>query len=180
MDIVWTGDGVWEGWSLVRTNARSIMLVDPDGIEYRPDDIQHPVFVGQKEIGELLGWSKQQVNNYVRDGRLPAPDQTIGGRPAWRRKKIEAYRNERGYPAMKTWETKLVTVQEVAFEHDLHAFDVYNKEGKLLGGIYPDDIDAMQSLIDDLNGGSCPIADHWEDGMGNTCNLDGWGENAES
>lgn len=77
---------------------------------------------------------------------------------------------------MKTWETELVTVEEVAFDHDLHAFEVYNKDGELLGGIYPNDIDAMESIIADLDDGSCPIAEGWEDGNGNTCTLDGWGK----
>jgi len=34
----------------------------------------------------------------------------------------------------------------------------------------------MESIIADLDNGACPIADRWEDGNGNTCTLNGWGE----
>lgn len=75
---------------------------------------------------------------------------------------------------MSTWKTTLVTVEEVAFDHDLHAFDVYNMHGAKLGTITPPTIEDMSDLIDDLNNGACPIINGWEDGNGNVCTLEGW------
>lgn len=77
---------------------------------------------------------------------------------------------------MKTWKTALVTVQEVDFDYDLHAFDVYNHAGAKLGTINPTTIEDMKSLIADLDNGACPVADGFEDGNGNTCNENGWGD----
>lgn len=78
---------------------------------------------------------------------------------------------------MKTWKTNFAIIEEVDFDYDLHAFDVYNHSGNKLGTIHPASIEDMKSLIADLDNGDCPIADGWEDGNGNTCNTDGWGEN---
>lgn len=98
-DDIWQGRGIWAGWGLTTDHAASSygqpVLVDPDGVAYGPRDIQGSQMVGQKEIAEMLGWSKQQVSNYYRDGRLPEPDSVIGGRPAWRRKVIEDYKGNR-------------------------------------------------------------------------------------
>lgn len=75
----------------------------------------------------------------------------------------------------KAWNTNLVTVQEVAFDYDLHAFDydlhafdVVNHAGAKLGTINPATVEEMNSLIAQLNNGTCPVADKWEDGNGNT------------
>lgn len=75
---------------------------------------------------------------------------------------------------MKTWTTALVTVNEMPFDYDLHIFDVYNKEGILLGSITPATIEDMQQIVSDLDNGGCPVSDKWEDGMGNTCTINGW------
>lgn len=60
------------------------------------------------------------------------------------------------------------TVQEVAFEYDLHAFEILLNE-EVVTTIYPCDIDAMKNMIDDLENGANPIEDSWEDGLGNSC-----------
>lgn len=99
MSDIWQGTGIWQGWRLTKDHAASShnqpVLVDPDGKAYGPGDIVSGQLIGQKEIGELLGWSKQQVSNYYKEGRLPEPDQVIAGRPAWSRSKIEEYRDAR-------------------------------------------------------------------------------------
>jgi hypothetical protein len=74
------------------------------------------------------------------------------------------------------WTTKNVTVKAVSIDADLHEFVCYNHDGKLLGTITPGDLDDMNNCIKELNEGGCPIADRWEDGMGNTCTIEGWGE----
>lgn len=98
MDI-WTGTGVWSGWKLTTDHATSSygqpVLVAPDGRAFGPGDILATDYVGQKEIAEMLGWSKQQVSNYFKDGRLPEPDQMVAGRPLWKKKKIEDYLDAR-------------------------------------------------------------------------------------
>lgn len=77
---------------------------------------------------------------------------------------------------MRTWKfTNDIIVEEEAFDYDLHIFAVYHKD-RYLGRIYPCDIDAMRSCIKDLDAGKDPITEKWEDGCGNTCSLDGWGE----
>lgn len=75
---------------------------------------------------------------------------------------------------MKSWTTKNAVVTEIAFDHDLHAFGVTTLDGRELGVITPDSVDVMHVIIADLDAGACPIADHWEDGNGNTCSLSGW------
>lgn len=99
MGDIWTGTGVWGGWRLTTDHSASSygqpVLVDPDGKAYGPGDILASELVGQKEICDILGWSKQQVSNYYKDGRLPDPDQIVAGRPLWRRNKIEEYRESR-------------------------------------------------------------------------------------
>lgn len=80
---------------------------------------------------------------------------------------------------MRTWEFADGTiVEETEFDYDLHILKVYN-HGKYLGSIYPADIEDMKKLFDELDSGSNPIEDKWEDGDGNTCNIDGWGEYKE-
>ncbi|RUT38707.1 hypothetical protein EJP82_26710 [Paenibacillus anaericanus] len=79
---------------------------------------------------------------------------------------------------MNTWKTNLVTIEEVAFDYDLHAFEVYNHAGAKLGTINPATVEEMNFLIADLDKGSCPVSEKWEDGNGNTCNANGWGEHS--
>lgn len=68
-----------------------------------------------------------------------------------------------------------IEVLESEFDYSLHCFKVYNRDD-YLGTIYPDTIEDMENCIKDLDDGSDPITDMWEDGMGNFCTLDGWGE----
>lgn len=68
-----------------------------------------------------------------------------------------------------------IEVYEVDFDGDLHNFNVYNGDD-FLGTVYPASVADMNTCIKDLNEGSNPIVDGWEDGNGNTCTLEGWGE----
>jgi hypothetical protein len=77
---------------------------------------------------------------------------------------------------MKDWKRDCCVVVETAFDYDLHAFDIYGLDGYLLGEIVPADLANYNHCIERLGAGECPICDGWEDGLGNTCNLDGWGE----
>lgn len=76
---------------------------------------------------------------------------------------------------MNSWIFGNIEVYEIDHDADLHAFSVYNGDEKL-GTIYPNELDDMNACIEALNAGSNPIEDGWEDGCGNTCSLDGWGE----
>lgn len=75
---------------------------------------------------------------------------------------------------MKNWKFKSgIEVYESKFDYDLHCFKVYNGDN-YLGAIYPQTIDDMLQVIDNLNNDHDPIDESWEDGCGNTCTLDGW------
>ena len=66
---------------------------------------------------------------------------------------------------MKTWTREGYTVEEREFDYDLHCFAVV-VEGKEDQIITPDSIEAMESIIADLDNGE--DVDGWEDGNGNT------------
>jgi len=68
------------------------------------------------------------------------------------------------------WTTKLTDVIETSW-----GFEVYNKEGDLLGNIVSDSPEDHHQCVIGLDQGACPVRDGWEDGAGNTCNLNGWG-----
>lgn len=76
---------------------------------------------------------------------------------------------------MSHWTTKKVHVHKVDFDHDLSQFRITDLDGNFLGTITPMDADNMQDIIDELDVGRCPVADAWEDGMGNVCTMEGWG-----
>ncbi len=65
------------------------------------------------------------------------------------------------------WEFEDYTVYE---ETDVLRFE--DNEGEVLGYVsnHYDD-----GLVEDLNNGADPIADGWEDGIGNTISIEGWG-----
>lgn len=62
----------------------------------------------------------------------------------------------------------------VDFDYDCKAIDVWQSDNNL-GKIYPNDVDDSVQCIEQLIDGDCPICGRWEDGMGNTCNSGGWG-----
>lgn len=68
-----------------------------------------------------------------------------------------------------------LTVWEADFDGDCHCFEVSNG-GNLIGVIYPADVEGTQLCIEELNKGHDPISYHLEDGCGNSCTLDGWGD----
>lgn len=64
---------------------------------------------------------------------------------------------------MRTWQTEKVNIEEIEFDYDLHAFHISHKEsGHPLITIVPDDVDDMERIAKDLDGGSCPVNDGWE------------------
>lgn len=64
-----------------------------------------------------------------------------------------------------TWTTPLgATVTEIEHDDELHAFAV--EYGGYEVVIVPYSIEEMCQSIRDLNAGTCPIADGWEDGNG--------------
>lgn len=59
----------------------------------------------------------------------------------------------------------------VEFEESENMLRFEDKEGNLLGYVS----NVMENdLIEDLNNGANPIAEGWEDGIGNTITIDGW------
>ena len=77
---------------------------------------------------------------------------------------------------MKEWKFENgIEVYESEHNYDLHCFKVYNNDD-LLGIVYPNTIEDMEECIKSLDNGEDPISGGWEDGCGNNCKLDGWGE----
>ena len=80
---------------------------------------------------------------------------------------------------MKEWNFENgIIVKEAEFDYDLHVLKVYNAE-EYLGTVYPADTEDMRKCFASLDAGNDPISDKWEDGCGNTCTLDGWGEQSD-
>lgn len=52
-------------------------------------------FVGLAEAAEILGWSKQQVSEYIKRGKFPEPIHRLASGPIWTKKQIEDYRDAR-------------------------------------------------------------------------------------
>jgi len=52
-------------------------------------------------------------------------------------------------------------------------FKVFDADDNFLGYISSDDYDGDAEALDN---GECPICEQWEDGAGNTCNINGWTE----
>lgn len=69
---------------------------------------------------------------------------------------------------MKTWEREGYTVEEVAHDHDLHAFEVTKGE-EVIATITPATIEDMEEIIKHLDAGE--DVDGWEDGTGNTVSI---------
>lgn len=68
----------------------------------------------------------------------------------------------------RTWEFEKYTVIE---EIDVLRFE--NNEGDVVGYVSIDG--NADELADELDNGANPIEDGWEDGIGNTLDIDGWG-----
>lgn len=60
------------------------------------------------------------------------------------------------------------------YEHSEY-FAVYNGD-TLLGYIHPDTLEGFDDCRKALDSGEDPITGGWEDGLGNSCSLCGWGE----
>ena len=67
-----------------------------------------------------------------------------------------------------------IEVYEGEYDYDVHCFKVY--KGNYLGTVYPETVEDMNACIERLDAGFDPISDGWEDGLGNACTLNGWGE----
>lgn len=69
---------------------------------------------------------------------------------------------------MKVWNRGNYTVEEVSFNHDLHAFEI--TQGDNVQTIYPGNIEDMNSIIEDLDNGE--DVNGWEDGNCGTITID--------
>lgn len=83
------------------------------------------------------------------------------------RKWIKNYVDNNKEELQMKWEFENYTVYE---ETDVLRFE--NNEGEVIG--YVGNIHE-NNLIEDLNNGADPITDGWEDGVGNTISIEGWG-----
>ena len=77
---------------------------------------------------------------------------------------------------MREWKFENgIEVYENDFDYDLHCLKVYSGE-EYLGTIFPASIEDMEDCFNELDKGNDPITCKWEDGCGNVCTLNGWGE----
>ncbi|MDQ0496369.1 hypothetical protein [Paenibacillus brasilensis] len=66
---------------------------------------------------------------------------------------------------MKKWTREGYEVVEIAFDHDLHQFEVV-QDGETIFTITPPDLDSQAQIIAELDAGE--DVNGWEDGNGNT------------
>ncbi|UED72091.1 helix-turn-helix transcriptional regulator [Brevibacillus sp. HD3.3A] len=106
-----------------------------------------PELVGLAETAELLGWKKQQVQNYIKraeekgwpEGMFPEPIQRLASGPVWTREQIELYKNERKQRRIQMrvkWSRELVieTIHKRAEDNKpLNYQAVVNDDEKLTG-----------------------------------------------
>lgn len=71
---------------------------------------------------------------------------------------------------MKVWQREGYEVVEVEFDYDLHEFMVIKEGGDVIATITPGSIEDMQQIINELDNGE--DVDGWEDGKGNTIDID--------
>jgi predicted DNA-binding transcriptional regulator AlpA len=67
------------------------------------EGVEIPPLVGHKEVREMLGWSKSQLDTYIRraatkefpPGMFPKPIQVLASGPIWTRAQIEEWEKNR-------------------------------------------------------------------------------------
>ena len=70
---------------------------------------------------------------------------------------------------MRTWVRNGYKVVEVAFDYDLHQFQIVRDSGEIVATITPADLDDQNDIIKALDAGE--DVSGWEDGMGNTITI---------
>jgi len=81
MSNEWTGKGIWEGWRIADRSGQ-MMLIDPDGNAYGPDDIRKRVY--QADLARELGVTPAAITGRISRGTLPPFDgQDEQGRGYW-------------------------------------------------------------------------------------------------
>lgn len=127
-------------------------------------------YLAKSDMATRWGVTRQVVNNWEnRHDDFPPVEMTVdnGRMPLYTLKEVQKYERERGIAMEKTtWEFDNYTVYD---EGDVLRFE--NNDGDVIGYVTNHEGD----LIDDLNNGADPIEDGWEDGVGNTIDMDGWG-----
>lgn len=115
------------------------------------------------EVAKALDINNRTVNRY-QNGTSPIDRMEF----KTAEKLYNYYLEEMEKMEKTTWEFEGYKVHD---EQEVLRFD--NNEGDTIG--YVALHDHRDQLIDDLNNGADPIADGWEDGLGNTIDIEGWG-----
>lgn len=124
--------------------------------------------LAKSDMATRWGVTRQVVNNWEnRHNDFPPVKMKVdnGRMPLYLLEEVQKYEKKRGIEMTK-WEFEGYTVYD---ENGVLRFE--NAAGDTIGYVSNHEGD----LIDDLNNGADPIADLWEDGVGNTINIDGWG-----
>lgn len=129
------------------------------------DEVRYLLFdsgVSNYRISQATGIAQSTLSDYVKKKTK------VERMPVETAIKLHNYfKEELGEMEKTMWEFERYTVY---LESDVLRFE--NNDGDVLG--YVGNIEE-NDLIEDLNNGADPIADLWEDGVGNTINIDGWG-----
>lgn len=93
LGLVRKSGGVW----LIAEQAMREVFGDPAASAHAemPEGWEDDAIVGVAEAAEMLGWSKQQINTYIRRGKFPAPIQRLASGPIWARDQIESFKGSR-------------------------------------------------------------------------------------
>src|SRR5699024_4253450 len=120
--------------------------------------------LSKSDMATRWGVTRQVVNNWeARHKNFPPIEMKVdnGRMPLYLLEEVIKYEKGRGI-AMKTWEFENYTVYE---ETDVLRFE--NEEGDVIGHVSKDG----DTLSEELDNGADPIADGWEDGIGNTIDI---------
>lgn len=120
--------------------------------------------MGVEEAAELWRLTPGTIKNYCASGRVIS--KKIG--KTWVIVKDQKNPKQVRMSEMRVWEREGYTVEEKAFDHDLHEFDVV-KGGEVIATITPGSIEDMEYIIEDLESGA--DVNGWDDGNGNTITV---------
>jgi hypothetical protein len=103
--------------------------------------------------------------NKLLEERYGIVNSQTGLKPVYEIKNISARR----------WHCKQCGIDIVQNKTDLSRFCIITADGDMMGEVFRQDISGVVQTMDMLDNGSCPVCEHWSDGVGNTCSSVGWG-----
>lgn len=129
----------------------------------------------RREAENFLNLSNVALQYHLRKGNI-IPTKTVGaGRGSvqlfWKNDLIKF--KEGGNMDNKTWNFQNYTVEDTS--SGFYEFTFRDDDSEVLGVIVVDEESDYNEMVKALNNGADPISEGWEDGGGNTLNINGWG-----